>query len=210
MSADPEVSPRAGVKIAAIVLAAGRSSRMAPRNKLLQSIGGEPIIRRVAANALASGARPVLVVIGHEAAAIIAALTGLDATTIANPAYADGLSTSLRAGLRALPAGLDGALVCLGDMPEVEGSVLRALMAAFTGPGAICVPVCHGRRGNPVLWGRSYFAEMMEMTGDVGAKPLMARHEEHLIEVAVATMSIFEDIDAPADLARIKQLRADD
>jgi molybdenum cofactor cytidylyltransferase len=210
MSVDPEASPRAGVQIAGIVLAAGRSSRMAPRNKLLEPIGGEPIIRRVAAIALASGARPVLVVIGHEAAAIAAALTGLDVTTIPNPAYADGLSTSLRAGLRALPAGIDGAIVCLGDMPEVESSVLRALMAAFTGAGAICVPVRHGRRGNPVLWGSSYFAEMMEMTGDVGAKPLMARHEERVIEVAVATMSIFQDIDAPADLARIKQLRADD
>ena len=210
MSADPDPSPRAGVKIAAIVLAAGRSSRMAPRNKLLQSIGGEPIIRRVAAIALASGARPVLVVIGHEAAAIAAALTGLDVTTIANPAYADGLSTSLRAGLRALPAGLDGALICLGDMPEVESPVLRAVMAAFTGGNAICVPVHDGRRGNPVLWGSSYFAEMMEMTGDVGAKSLMARHKERVIDVAVATDAIFQDIDAPADLARIKQLRAEE
>jgi molybdenum cofactor cytidylyltransferase len=204
MSADPDPSPRAGVKIAAIVLAAGRSSRMAPRNKLLESIGGEPIIRRVAANALASGARPVLVVIGHEAAGIATALGGLDVTTIANPAYAEGLSTSLRAGLRALPASIDGALVCLGDMPEVEGTVLRALMAAFTGASAICVPVRHGRRGNPVLWGNRYFAEMTEMTGDVGAKSMMARHKEYLIEVEAATDSIFEDIDAPADLARIK------
>jgi len=204
MSADPDPSPRAGVKIAAIVLATGRSSRMAPRNKLLESIGGEPIIRRVAANALASGARPVLVVIGHEAAGIATALGGLDVTTIANPAYAEGLSTSLRAGLRALPASIDGALVCLGDMPEVEGTVLRALMAAFTGASAICVPVRHGRRGNPVLWGIRYFAEMTEMTGDVGAKSMMARHKEYLIEVEAATDSIFEDIDAPADLARIK------
>jgi molybdenum cofactor cytidylyltransferase len=210
MSAGPEASPRVGIKIAAIVLAAGRSSRMALRNKLLEPIDGEPVIYRVAANALASGARPVLVVIGHEAAGIAAALRGLDVTTIANPAYAEGLSTSLRAGLSALPAGLDGALICLGDMPEVEGPVLRAVMAAFTGGNAICVPVHDGRRGNPVLWGSSYFTEMMELTGDVGAKPLMAWHKERVIEVAVATISIFQDIDAPADLARLKRLRADD
>lgn len=210
MSADSEASPREGMKIAAIVLAAGRSSRMAPRNKLLEPIDGEPVIYRVAATALASGARPVLVVIGHEGASVETALGGLDVMTIANLAYADGLSTSLRAGLSALPAGLDGALICLGDMPGVEGSVLRAVMAAFTGASAICVPVRHGRRGNPVLWGRSYFAEMMEMTGDVGAKSLMPRHKERVVEVAVASDSIFQDIDAPADLARIKQLRAED
>ncbi len=204
MSANPSPSPRARLRIAGIVLAAGRSSRLAPRNKLLEPIGGEPMIRRVAATALASGARPVLVVTGHEAKAVAAALRGLDVTPIVNPSYEEGLSTSLRAGVSALPPDSDGALICLGDMPEVEASVLRALMAAFTGANAICVPVRQGRRGNPVLWGRRYFAEMMGLTGDTGAKPLMARHGEHLIEVEVASESIFEDIDAQADLARLK------
>jgi molybdenum cofactor cytidylyltransferase len=199
------MSPGSNFRIAGIVLAAGRSSRMAPRNKLLESIGGEPMVRRVVANALASGARPVLVVTGHEAAAVTTALRGLDVTLVANPAYAEGLSTSLRAGLSALPAGIDGALICLGDMPEVGGPVLCALMAAFTGTSAICVPVHHGRRGNPVLWGSRYFAEMMGLTGDAGAKSLMERHAEHLIEVEAATDSIFADVDAPEDLARLRQ-----
>jgi molybdenum cofactor cytidylyltransferase len=193
------------MRIASIVLAAGSSSRMGPRNKLLEPIGGEPMVRRVAAIALGSGAKPVVVATGHEAAEVGAALHGLDVTLTLNPDYADGLSTSLRAGLSALPSGVDGALVLLGDMPEVEGSVLLALMASFTGMSAICVPVRHGRRGNPVLWGRSYFPEMMELTGDVGAKPLMARHEARLIKVDVDTDSIFHDIDAPEDLARIRQ-----
>jgi molybdenum cofactor cytidylyltransferase len=191
------------MRIASIVLAAGSSSRMGPRNKLLEPIGGEPMVRRVAAIALGSGAEPVIVVIGYEAPAVTAALHRLDVTLTLNPDYPDGLSTSLRAGLSALPSGVDGALVLLGDMPEVEGSVLRSLMAAFTGMSAICVPVRHGRRGNPVLWGRSYFPEMMELTGDVGAKPLMARHEAQLIMVEVATDSIFHDIDSPEDLERI-------
>jgi molybdenum cofactor cytidylyltransferase len=163
------------------------------------------MVRRVAATAIASGARPVIVVTGHEAASVAGALRGLDVTIVANPDFADGLSTSLRAGLRALPSGIDGALILLGDMPEVETSVLSALVAAFTGASAICVPVRRGRRGNPVLWGRSYFAEMMRLTGDTGAKPLMARHEAQLIEVEVATDSIFDDVDAPEDLARLKQ-----
>jgi molybdenum cofactor cytidylyltransferase len=177
---------------------------MAPRNKLLEPIGGEKMVRRVAATAIASGAEPVIVVTGHEAASVAGALRGLDVTIVANPDYADGLSTSLRAGLRALPAGIDGALILLGDMPEIEASVLTALMAAFTGASAICVPMRHGRRGNPVLWGRSYFAEMMRLTGDIGAKPLMVRHETQLIEVEVATDSIFEDVDTSEDLQRLK------
>jgi molybdenum cofactor cytidylyltransferase len=196
------------MRIAGLLLAGGRSSRMAPRNKLLETVGGEPMVRRVAATAIASGVQPVIVVTGHKAAAVTAALRGLAITIVANPDYANGLSTSLRAGLRSLPAGIDGALVMLGDMPEVETSVLTALLAAFTGANAICVPVRHGRRGNPVLWGRAYFAEMLQLTGDSGAKPLMARHETHLIEVEVATDSIFEDVDALEDLARLKRFGA--
>ena len=196
------------MRIAGLVLAGGLSSRMAPRNKLLETVGGEPIVRHVAAVAIASGTQPVIVVTGHEAAAVTAALRGLAVTIVANPDYADGLSTSLCTGLRALPQGIDGALILLGDMPEIETAVLTALVAAFTSPAAICVPVRHGRRGNPVLWGSGYFAEMMQLTGDSGAKPLMARHETHLIEVEVATDGIFEDVDAPEDLARLKRSAA--
>jgi len=193
------------MRIAGIVLAGGRSSRMAPRNKLLEPVGGEPMVRHVAATAIASGAEPIIVVTGHEAASVAAALRGLDVTIVANPDYANGLSTSLRAGLRALPGGIDGALILLGDMPEIETPVLTALMAALTDASAICVPVRHGRRGNPVLWGSRYFAEMMQLAGDTGAKPLMVRHEAQLIEVEVATDSIFEDVDAPEDLERLKR-----
>jgi len=198
------IGARGSPSIAGIVLAAGRSSRMAPRNKLLEPVGGEPMVRRVAAVALAGGAKPVIVVTGHEAQAVGAALHGLDVTAILNPEYAEGLSTSLRAGLKALPRGIDGALILLADMPEVDLPVLRALMTAFTRADAICVPVHHGRRGNPMLWGSHYFAEMMGLTGDAGAKSLVARHKDHLVEVKVATGGIFEDVDAPADFARLK------
>ena len=207
MSGDPSPPPRRGAKIAAIVLAAGRSSRFAPRNKLLEVIDGEPMVRRVATTALAGGARPVLVVTGHEAAEIAAALRGLDISVVPNPSYEEGLSTSLRAGLEALPPWIDGVLICLGDMPRVEPRVLIALIAAFAGTGAICVPVNRGRRGNPVLWGRGYFAAMMRLAGDTGAKPFLSRHEDRLIEVEVESDSIFEDFDEPADLARLGGMR---
>jgi len=197
---------RNGLRVAAIVLAAGRSTRMAPDNKLLAAIDGVSMVRRVATTAVASGAHPVVVVTGFEAARVAEALRGLDITIVHNPAYGDGLSASLRTGLGALPPDCDGALICLGDMPAIESGDLRALMAAFAaGEGrAICVPVRHGKRGNPVLWGAAFFGEIMAITGDTGAKGLIARHEDCVTEVATTSDGIFEDVDAPSDLARLK------
>ncbi len=191
-------------KIAAVVLSAGRSSRMAPRNKLLEPVEGKPIIAGVAEVALASGAGPVIVVTGCDAGRIEAALAGLKATIVHNAAFEDGLSSSLRTGLDALPSDSDGALILLGDMLAVEGADLDALMAAFTGPDAICVPVRDGRQGNPILWGSSHFAEMMALTGDIGAKQLIGRHPDCVIEVPAASPGIFADVDTKSDLARLR------
>ena len=174
-------------RIAALVLAAGRSSRMAPRNKLLEPVGGQAIVARVAAAAIASGADPVVVVTGFEAARLTEALTGLNAVVLHNPAFAEGLSTSLRAGLKALPPNCDGVLVLLGDMPEIEIGDLHALLCAFTARDAICVPVHQGKRGNPILWGAACW------------------HEHRVIEVPVASPAIFADVDTPFDLARLKK-----
>lgn len=192
-------------RIAAILLAAGRSSRMAPRNKLLEPIGGQAIVAHVAAAAIASSAEPVVVVTGFEAERVAGALKGMNMVVVRNPAFAEGLSTSLRAGLEALPPDCDGALVLLGDMPEIDSSVLDALIAAFAASDSICVPVHRGKRGNPILWGADYFAEMMTLAGDVGAKPLLVRHAHRVIEVPVAFPAIFSDVDTPSDLARLRQ-----
>jgi molybdenum cofactor cytidylyltransferase len=196
-------------RIAAVVLAAGRSSRMAPRNKLLEPVNGRPIVARVAKTATASGANPVIVVTGFDSQRVTEALHGLDVTIIHNPDFEQGLSTSLRAGIAALPANIDGLLACLGDMPDVEAAVLCSLIAAFDASDAICVPMHQGKRGNPVLLGKDYFNEVMALTGDVGAKSLLARHAAHVVEVEVGTSSIFEDIDFEADLAHFKQRAAD-
>lgn len=197
------MKPPSGSGVAAIILAAGRSSRMAPRNKLLEPVGGKPIVAKVADIALASGAGPIIVVTGFEAPRIAAVLSGRKLTMVHNASFQDGLSSSLRVGLSALPPDSDGTLILLGDMPGIEDAVLGALMAAFTGSDAICVPVHRARRGNPVLFGRRYFAEMMRISGDEGAKQLLARHKERVIEVEVGTDSIFVDIDTPVDLARV-------
>jgi molybdenum cofactor cytidylyltransferase len=191
------------------VLAAGRSSRLAPRNKLLVPLEGEPIVARVADAAVASGADPVIVVTGFEAERVARALRGPNIAIVHNADFEQGLSTSLRAGLGALPANIDGALILLGDMPFVEANDLEALMQSFATKDrrAICVPARYGRRGNPVLWGSAYFPEMMATSGDVGAKQLLERHQERVTEVTVESDGIFTDIDTPADLARLKAKR---
>jgi molybdenum cofactor cytidylyltransferase len=194
------------LRVAGVVLAAGRSSRMGSHNKLAETIGGKPIIARVAEAAIASGAEPVIVVTGFEAERIEAALRGLSVAFAHNPEFNKGMSGSLRTGLCALPPDCDGALILLGDMPEIGASDLEALMAAFAqaGKDAICVPVRSGGRGNPVLWGASYFAEMKQIGGDRGAKRLIAKYARRVVEVPVASDGIFADVDTQEELARLK------
>lgn len=189
--------------IAAIVLAAGRSSRMGPRNKLLELVDRKPIIVRVVGTALQSGTKPVIVVTGFEADRVAAALHGLDVNMVNNTGYAQGLSTSLHAGLAALPPDCDGAVIFLGDMPRIESSDIAALITTAKDRNTICVPISNGNVGNPVLWGAAYFPEMMQLSGDAGAKQLLAQHAERVVHVPIASDRIFTDIDTPADLAQL-------
>jgi molybdenum cofactor cytidylyltransferase len=191
--------------IAAIVLAAGRSTRMGGANKLLAEVGGKPMVRHVVEAALASRARPVVVVTGHQAAGVAAALAGLEVTFVDNPDYAVGLSGSLKAGIGAVPVSADAALVLLGDMPQITSVHLDRLVAAFAAEdGAVIVPTHKGRRGNPVLWPRAYFAEMLQLKGDAGAKRLMAAHAGDVREVDLGTDAIFADVDTPEALAELR------
>lgn len=198
-------------RIAVIVLAAGRSTRMGVANKLLSVIDGTPMVRRVVEAALASKARPVLVVTGHQAGEVRAALAGLDVAFVDNPDYAAGLSTSLKAGVAAVPATAEGALVLLGDMPRITAGHIDRLIEAFTAEQGrcICVPVHQGRRGNPVLWPSAFFGEMLQLQGDAGAKTLLATHADRVREVDLGTDAIFVDVDTPDALAQVRK-SADD
>ncbi|MEW6640108.1 MAG: molybdopterin-binding/glycosyltransferase family 2 protein [Pseudomonadota bacterium] len=193
-------------RVAAVVLAAGRSTRMGGPNKLLAELGGKPLVRIVAEHALRSKAASVVVVTGHQADAVRAALAGLDVTFVHNPDFASGLASSVKAGVAAVPADADGAVVCLGDMPMVETALINRLIEAFDPDrGAlIAVPVSDGRRGNPVLWSRRFFPELMTLDGDTGARHLIARHGEAVAEVPVEGKGAFLDIDTPdaLELAR--------
>ena len=204
----PQPIPAAAPKVATIVLAAGRSTRMG-RNKLMAELEGGPLLLRTVDAALASRARPVVVVTGHEAERVRAALGQRSVSVVHNPDYEKGLSTSVRCGLAALPAEADAALICLGDMPRVRAPLLDRLIQAFNPieGRSICVPTWQGKRGNPVLWGRQFFAEMAALTGDVGAKHLMAEHPELVTEVPADDDGILADVDTPEALAAISSAR---
>ncbi|MBM3555762.1 MAG: 4-diphosphocytidyl-2C-methyl-D-erythritol kinase, partial [Alphaproteobacteria bacterium] len=194
--------PRAP-RIAALVLAAGRSSRMGGPNKMLEVIDGKPMVAAVLDGVLASQARPVVMVTGHMADAVGAAIGARPVTIVRNPDFAHGLSTSLRAGLDALPGDIDGVLVCLGDMPMAGPAVLDRLIAAFAPQEgrAICVPTHDGKRGNPVLWAARFIPEMRRLVGDVGARHLIGEHADLVAEVAMESAGVLIDLDTPESLA---------
>ncbi|MGH6967649.1 MAG: NTP transferase domain-containing protein [Stellaceae bacterium] len=192
-------------RIAAVVLAAGRSRRMGTLNKLLIGVDGKPMVRHAVDAALAANLAPVVVVTGHERDKVATALASLPVNLVYNPAYAEGLSTSLKAGLGALPPEVEGALICLADMPRVSAVELKHLAGAFDPREgrAIVVPTRHGKRGNPVLWAKQFFPEMCTVAGDVGARHLIGAYPELVAEIEMEGDGVLTDIDTPQALARL-------
>jgi len=192
-----EVAPVAG-----LVLAAGRSSRMGAGNKLLQLVRGEPLVRHAVKAQLASRANPVFVVVGHQDEEVRKALAGLDVIFVANPSFADGLASSLKTGIAALPAGAKGVVVSLGDMPNVTAGVIDRLAQAFADrPEALAVaPTLLGQRGNPVLLSRALLADVARLSGDQGARRLLDEAGDAVEEVPLDDPAIALDIDTPEAL----------
>ena len=201
-------SPKAP-RITALVLAAGRSSRMGPDNKLLIDLDGKPLVRHVVDAALASACDDVVVVTGHMQAQVMEALAGARLTSVHNPEFADGLASSLRTGLAAVSDDADGILIVLGDMPKVDRRLIDRMIAAFSPAErrAIVVPVAAGRRGNPVLWAASFNEEMRHLTGDSGAKALIGANEAQVVEIVVDDDAPLVDLDTPQALAAYLESR---
>lgn len=195
----------AGPLIGAIVLAAGRSTRMGGVNKLLCALEGVPLVSRAVEAVCASRCSQVMVVTGFEAELVEAALAGRPVSFTHNPAFGQGMSSSLRCGLRAMPRDLDAVLVILGDMPQIAADEIDALIDAYDPDApAIVVPERGGRRGNPVLWPRRYFDEMCAISGDVGARGLLERHADQVTSVSIQSDAIFADVDTPDALASLE------
>jgi len=199
-------------EIAAVILAAGRSSRYcelggAEASKLVADYRGAPLVRAVADAALASRAQPIFVVTGHARAEVEAALAGLPLTFVDNPDFATGLASSLKTGIGALPQGVAGAVVLLGDMPEIQARVIDSLIDRFADnpDAAAAAPVFAGQRGNPVLLGRSLFLKLARLGGDEGARRLL-NGAEGVIDVPFDDAAVTLDIDTPAELAAARKL----
>ncbi|MBC7506791.1 MAG: NTP transferase domain-containing protein [Sandarakinorhabdus sp.] len=198
--------PRAGRMAApnttgAIVLAAGASSRMGGAHKLLADWRGLPLIAHVVDAIAAACLPPPIVVLGTRADAVRAAIGSRAATFVVARDHALGLAHSLRAGLAAAPKHWDAALVCLGDMPRIDATLLRALAAA---PGDVAVPVWAGKRGNPVRWSRRHFAALMALDGDIGGKAVLGALATPPTEVPASDAAL-DDIDTPAALAALRE-----
>ncbi len=197
-------APRRPARIAALVLAGGRSRRMGERNKLLCGIDGVPLVLHAINAACASRASQVMVVTGFESELIEAALAGRPVSFTHNPEFDQGMSASLRRGLRALPPDVDGAIVLLADMPVVRAQDIDRLLDQFDpDQPAVLVPEHGGRRGNPVLWPRRHFAEMAALCGDTGARGLLEHYASEVRAVPFDHAGIFVDVDTPEALSAL-------
>jgi molybdenum cofactor cytidylyltransferase len=191
-------------EIAAIVLAAGQGTRFGQMPKMLAQLDGKPLVRHAVEAALGSSVNAVIVVVGHREAEVRQALGGLPVTLAPNPDYADGLSTSLRAGFAMRPEEAEACVIMLGDMPRVTSSLVDGLVSAWREAGrpAAALPVQNGRRGNPVLLSVALAGEIAELTGDVGAGPLLQARQD-VLEWAVEDPAVALDVDTPDALARL-------
>jgi molybdenum cofactor cytidylyltransferase len=186
----PEAPKGRPPKIAALILAAGRSSRMGGPNKLLAMLDGKPLVQHVLDAALGSRVASVTVVTGHMADRVASAVEAAEhpnrrAAIAHNPDFADGMSTSLKAGLSALPSDTEAAIILLADMPRVTSDMIDTLISAYepANGSLIVVPTFDGRRGNPVLWSRRFFPDLSAITGDIGARNVIGTYPEAIAEV---------------------------
>jgi molybdenum cofactor cytidylyltransferase len=202
------------VEVAAILLAAGASSRFKAAGggnatKLAAPLAGKPLVRHAAEAALASATRPIIVVTGHDRTLVEAALAALDLRFVHNSVYRRGLSSSLQAGVAALPASVAGALVLLGDMPGVTAALLDGLIAAFERrPEVFAVaPIVEGRRGNPALLARALFPSVAALAGDEGARKLLDNAApDKMVTVEISGPASILDVDTPLSLAEARRL----
>jgi molybdenum cofactor cytidylyltransferase len=196
-------------QVAAIILAAGRAARMG-RPKQLLDWGGRALVRVAAEHALAAPLDQVLVVAGAARDDVVAALENLPLRIIDNPDYAVGQSTSLRAGIAALGPEVAAALVMLGDQPFVTPVILGRIVAEWRSSGAaIVAPVYAGQRGNPVLFARAVFPELLAISGDQGARGVLAADPSRIRPVPFDDDRPLADIDTPEDYARLQAIGGD-
>ena len=188
--------------VAAVILAAGTSSRMGQTKQLLM-LGNDTLLGKVLETVSRSKVAQIIVVLGHDAEAIRATIPH-GATVRVNPAYQEGMATSLQEGLRAVKPGLRGALIVLGDQPDVRPETLDQIIETYHRSNArIVIPTYRGFRGNPVLVDSSLFPEVMSLRGDIGCRAIFGHHAHGIVKETVVDRGILLDIDDVADFRRL-------
>lgn len=188
--------------ITAIVLAAGSSSRMGERNKLLLPVKGEALVSRVVRVLLESNVDQVWVVLGHQSEEVGAALKGHQVNLLYNGSYLSGMGSSIVKGIGYLPEGTEGFFIVQGDMPNLDVSMINASISKFTslkrdGLLPIVAPAYQGKWGNPVLFDQSYAAQLKTLSGDQGARKWIKAHPDQLHLIEVDQPNRFLDLDTP-------------
>jgi molybdenum cofactor cytidylyltransferase len=200
-----EPGTQSAPRIAAIVLAAGKSTRMGA-NKMVAEFRGKPLVQATVASILTSSVDEVVVVTGHESEKVQSALANLNVRLVHNPDFEVGLASSLGAGIRAVAGRFDAAIICLADMPLVEAKMIDRLIAAFNPIESrnIIAPTCKGKMGNPVLWGAQHFSHLMGLSGDKGARHLIDEFRSEVVEVEADTDAVLRDADTAEMLAQMQ------
>jgi molybdenum cofactor cytidylyltransferase len=189
------------VSVAAIVLAAGMSTRMGGQ-KVILPLSGRPVVQWVVDAALQSRVTQTIVVVGHEAELVVEALQARALTVVLNPDHERGMSTSLRSGVQATDEGCDAAIFLLGDQPFVTPVLLDRLIDRFAETRSTVVrPLVGGRPANPVLMSARLFPEILAQSGDVGGREIIDRHHGEVCLVPIDDLRVIVDIDTPADYA---------
>ena len=196
--------------IGGVILAGGKSQRMAPKNKLLAEVNGVPIIRQITCVMLEGGLSDLVVVTGHEHKEVAAALADLPVNCLYNENYPSGQATSVACGVRYHRARLHMAvLIALGDMPRVTSdliaNLLRGHVSLTDAPNRITVPVHDGRYGNPVIWGRGFFESLTALTGDAGGRTIFAENKNAVNSLKWPDDSIHFDVDTPYALSQLRK-----
>jgi molybdenum cofactor cytidylyltransferase len=187
--------------LGAIVLAAGKSERMGFPKALLR-LGGQAFLERILHAIAASPIERTVVVVGRHRDEIHEAFP--DQTLIFNPIWQQGMTTSLQAGIRALPDGMDGAALFLVDHPWIESSTIHALLGHLR-PGNIVVPVYEGRRGHPVVFSGSVLEEILALGPDTGANTVVRRDPGRVVEVPVEAPGILRDVDTAEQFEALRE-----
>jgi len=195
--------------IAGVILAAGQSSRMG-RVKQTLPFRAKTILQWVVDNAIASSLERIIVVIGHRADLVEPAITGRDVTVVINDDYRKGQSSSIKAGLRALPEGTGAVLFMLGDQPLVAPDTINQILNAYeSSKSPIVLPIFNGKRGNPVLFSRETFPGLLSLTEDCGGRSLLKEYAGKVLELQVDDPYIHFDLDTDEDYRTLLKLETE-